>query len=369
MIYSFWGVFTAFDQKFYDIDVNERIDSNNTTKQIVKIKSNTQQFQAFAQLKYKLSDKAVIIGGLHSNYLALNNSSAIEPRISYNQKIGKAHNISLAYGLNSQTLAIGSYYTKIYNPRGNYYEDNMNLKMIKSHHFVLAYDVIFLKNYNIKLEPYFQYIYDAPVSSDTSSTLYLLNERKGFAEEKMVSNGEGMNYGLDFSFEKYYTKNWFLMINASVFSSRYKTNNKWYSTHQDSRFGTSTIVGKEFIFKKNNSSIELGMRIQYSGGFRYTPTDSLASLIQKKIITIDGDDTYTKTLKNYFRPDLRIAYKQNKKKLSWSVSLDIVNFANYKNILRPFYDRETSALGFRYQSGLTPVLAFQIDFYKKTNNK
>jgi len=356
----------AIDQKFYDIKVNELIDSTSITKIIIEKNGNTQQFQAFAQLKFKLSDKAVIIGGLHSNYLALNNTFAVEPRISYNQKIGEVHSISLAYGLNSQSLGMGSYFTRTYDSGGNFTLENKDLKMIKSHHLILAYDVNFLMSSHIKLEPYFQYIYDAPISADSTSTLFLLNERKGFAEEKMLSNGKGINYGLDLSYEKYYTKNWFLMTNASVFSSRYLAADKnWYSTHYDNRFGVSAMVGKEFVFKKNNSRIELGLRLQYSGGFRYTPTDSIASLKQKKIITIDGGETFSKTLKNYFRPDFRIAYKQNKKKLSWQISLDIANFANYKNILRPYYNRETSALDYKYQTGLTPILAFQIDFYKK----
>ncbi len=361
----------SFDQVFFDIDVNELIDSSNTKKQIIKVNNQTQQLQAYAQLKFRISNKGSLLGGLHANYISLNNTFAIEPRLSYQQKIGKAHTITLAYGLNSQALAWGSYYTQVYdNALNAIFLKNKDLKMIKSHHLILAYDLIFLKNYHIKLEPYFQYIYDAPRSVKPNSTLYLLNERKGFAEEEMESKGKGMNYGIDFSFEKFYTDNWFLMANASVFSSTYEASNgKWYSTHYDNRFGLSAMAGKEFVFKKNSSQIELGLRVQYSGGFRYTPIDYNKSLTQKKIVTLDGDKTYTKTYKDYFRPDFRIAYKQNKKKLTWSVSLDLANFVNYKNELRTFYDREKNNVGYKYQTGLTPILAFQIDFYKTLKKK
>lgn len=355
----------SFDQKFYDMNVNELIDSTNTKRQIILEKGNTQQSQAFAQLKFKASNKATLLAGIHANYLFLNNTYSVEPRFSYQQQIGKFHSLSLAYGLHSQALGMGSYFTKETTGFGNPALVNKDLKMIKSHHLILAYDVTFLKNYHIKLEPYFQYIYDAPVSADINSTLYLLNERAGFAEEKMLNKGKGMNYGIDFSFEKYYTKNWFLMFNASVFSSRYQAlSGDWYSSHYDNRFGLSAMGGKTFEFKKNSSSLELGMRLQFSGGFRYTPIDEVASNEQKKIVTIDGDQTYTKTLKNYFRPDLRIAYKQNKKKLTWSVSLDLANFVNYQNQLRSFYDSDKNEVAWKYQTGLTPVLAFQIDFYK-----
>lgn len=355
----------SFDQKFYDMNVNELIDSTNTVNQIILENGSTQQAQAFAQLKFKVNDKATLLGGVHANYLFLNNTYSVEPRFSYNQEIGKFHSLSLAYGLNSQALGMGSYFTQETDVLGNSTYVNKDLKMIKSHHLILSYGVTFLKNYHIKIEPYFQYIYDAPVSADINSTLYLLNERNGFAEEKMLSEGKGMNYGVDFSFEKYYTKNWFLMTNASVFSSRYQAlNGEWYSSHYDNRFGISAMGGKSFIFKKNSSSLELGLRVQFSGGFRYTPIDEVASNEQKKIVTVDGDQTYSETLKNYFRPDLRIAYKQNKKKLTWSVSLDLANFVDYENQLRNYYDRDLNAVGWKYQTGLTPVIAFQIDFYK-----
>ncbi|MFT4644453.1 MAG: hypothetical protein ACI8ZX_000856 [Planctomycetota bacterium] len=355
----------SFDQKFYDLDVNELVDSTNTKKQIILAKGNTQQAQAFAQLKFRASDKATLLGGLHANYLFLNNTYSIEPRFSYHQQIGKVQSISLAYGLNSQALGMGSYFTQELDNFGNSSLVNVNLEMIKSHHLILAYDITFLKNYHLKLEPYFQYIYDAPVSSDLNNTLYLLNERSGYAEEEMLSKGNGINYGIDFSFEKYYTKNWFAMLNASLFSSRFQTlSGDWYSSHYDNRFGISAMGGKTFVFKKNSSSLELGLRVQFSGGFRYTPIDEVASNEQKKIITLDGNQTYAQTLKNYFRPDFRIAYKQNKKKLTWSVSLDLANFVDYKNQLRPFYDRVENEVAWKYQTGFTPVIAFQLDFYK-----
>jgi len=65
----------------------------------------------------------------------------------------------------------------------------------------------------------------------------------------------------------------------------------------------------------------------------------------------------------YFRPDLRIAYRQNKPKYSWTISLDLGNFIDYKNILREYYDKEKNTLEYKYQLGLLPVIAFQVDFF------
>jgi hypothetical protein len=100
----------------------------------------------------------------------------------------------------------------------------------------------------------------------------------------------------------------------------------------------------------------------YMGGFRYTPIDLEKSTAGREAITIDSL-AFTQTYRNYFRPDIRVSYRQNKPKYSWMLSLDLGNFIDYKNILRQYYDKQTNSLEYRYQMGLIPVLAFQVDFY------
>ncbi|MGB1247324.1 MAG: TonB-dependent receptor [Chitinophagales bacterium] len=351
-----------FDQIFYAFDEKKYVDSLGITKQLIKGDGNTTQIQPFFQLKYRPTSQTTIIAGLRANYLALNHTYAIEPRLSIQQKINN-HNLSLAYGLNSQALTLGSYFTQDEDKAANSLP-NFNLEMIKSHHLVLSYDFIFRQYYRLKIEPYFQYIYDAPVGADISSTTFLLNTRSGYAKEKLVNKGTGMNYGVDISLEKFYTNKWFAMINGSIFSSTYTPlDGKKYSTHYDNRFGLSLMGGKLFSLKKSNS-IEMSIRLQYSGGFRYTPIDLTASIDANEAITND-ELAYTLTNPHYIRPDFRIAYRKNKKKYSWILSLDLANFINRKNVLRQFYNRDTQQLEYNYQYGLLPILAFQVDFSKK----
>ena len=63
------------------------------------------------------------------------------------------------------------------------------------------------KSLKLKIEPYFQYNLRLPISSDPNSTFMLLNNRSGYAEDSLLSEGKGMNYGVDFSLEKFYSKN------------------------------------------------------------------------------------------------------------------------------------------------------------------
>ena len=66
----------------------------------------------------------------------------------------------------------------------------------------------------------------------------------------------------------------------------------------------------------------------------------------------------------YFRSDLRVAFRKNGPKAAWSLALDVQNIMNRCNIdpLTRNYDPDLNAWVFREQSGLTPVLSFQVDW-------
>lgn len=349
------------DENFYSFNESKYVDSLAQTITLIDGSGATTTLQLYAQTKYRPTATTTLVGGVHATYLSLNNTYSIEPRLSLTQKIGKSQLFSFGYGLHGQYLPLGSYFTRYTQSDGSVYFPNKDLKMVQSHHFVVSYEIGFLRNYKFKIEPYFQYLYNLPVSANPESTYMLLNERSGYAKDSLVSKGTGMNYGVDISIQRYYAKHWFFLINGSIFSSTYQPlNGKTYSGAYDSRFTLSVMGGYEVQFK--NSALEFGLRIGYMGGFRYTPINLAVSTAAREAITIDSL-AFTQTYKNYFRPDLRIAYRQNKPKYSWTISLDLGNFIDYKNILREYYDKEKNTLEFKYQLGLLPVVAFQVDFF------
>jgi hypothetical protein len=349
------------DQNFYTFNESKYVDSLDQTITLIDGSGATTTLQPYAQVKYRPTATTTFVGGVHATYLSLNNTYSVEPRLSLTQKIGKSQLFSFGYGLHGQYLPLGSYFTQYNRSDGSVYFPNKDLKMVQSHHFVVSYEIGFLRNYKFRIEPYFQYLYNLPVSSNPESTYMVLNERSGYAKDSLVNKGTGMNYGIDLSIQRFYAKHWFFLVNGSVFWSTYKPlNGKSYSGAYDSRFTLSVMGGYEVQFK--NSALEFGLRIGFMGGFRYTPIDLAASTAAREAITIDSL-AFTQTYKNYFRPDLRIAYRQNKPKYSWTISLDLGNFIDYKNILREFYDKEKNALDYKYQLGLLPVIAFQVDFF------
>lgn len=354
------------DVNFFKFEESKYIDSIGQTVTLIDGSGIAATIQPYAQVKYRPTATTTLVGGVHATYLSLNHTYSIEPRLSIDQKVGSSR-FTFGYGLHGQYLPLGSYFTQFTRSDGSIYFPNKDLEMVQSHHFILSYELGFLKHYQFKIEPYFQYLTKLPVSANPESTYMVLNERSGYAKDSLVNKGTGMNYGVDVSIQRYYAKHWFFLVNGSVFSSTYKPlNGKTYSGAYDSRFALSLMGGYEFQFK--NSALELGFRIGYMGGFRYTPLDVAASQAAREEITIDSL-AFTQTYRDYFRPDIRIAYRQDKPKYSWTISLDLGNIVDYKNILRQYYDRETNTIEFGYQMGFIPILAFQVDFFASKGEK
>jgi len=137
---------------------------------------------------------------------------------------------------------------------------NKNLELRKSVHAVLGYDFAISKNLNVKLEAYYQYLFDVPVEDDSESTLSMINastvwdliESKG-----MVSAGLGRNYGLDLTVEKFFANQYYFLLTGSVFDSKYQAKNgEWYNTRFNTNYQVSLLGGKEFkVGKKKNNII------------------------------------------------------------------------------------------------------------------
>ena len=103
------------------------------------------------------------------------------------------------------------------------------------------------------------------------------------------------------------------------------------------------------------------MKVLYTGGFRYTPIDIEASREQQQIEYIT-EQTFSHQNKDYFRTDLRLSMKINKKRTTSTLALDIQNVTNRKNIQGTYFDLESEKMVESYQLPLIPVLSYRIEF-------
>ena len=334
-------------------------DAAANLKTIIDDSGNTFLLQGYAQVKSKYNAHWSSNFGVHSMFLTLNNTYSIEPRAAATFHFGNKK-ITAAYGLHSQIQPLGNYFTQYINTSGLMLP-NLSLPFTKAHHLILAYDYLISENLRLKLEPYYQYLFHAPIGMVAKSTYFILNERNGYAAQPLKGLGTGINRGLDLTFEKFYSQHYFFLLSASLFDSKYRTETGvWYNTKYNTNYSISFVGGGEKQFK-NGSVLEIGTRMMYMGGQRYSPVDIAASTIARETVR-DESKPYTLQIPAYWRIDLRIAYKTNRKKFSSQVALDIQNLLAHKNIWQQNYDVAKQSLVYRYQQGLIPVISYRIYF-------
>lgn len=355
----------AIHNKRYDLMHDSLSFQNFQYKNILDAAGNTFLIQPYIQFIYKASPKLTLNAGLHAMYLSLNSSKSVEPRLSLQYKISDKTSVSAAYGLHSRMVPIGSYFTQIRNASGGIDQPNLDLDLIKSHHMVVAFDQLIGKSLRFHIEAYYQSLFNVPVVSELNRTYSMLNTVQGYATEALVSEGTGTNKGIDMSVEKFFDKGTFFILSGSLFNSTYEAldKTKTYNTQYNSRYSMTFISGKEWRFK-NGNALEAGLKVLYNAGLPLTPLDPNADLSDPVKAPLDETRPFSEHVPAYFRPDLRLAFRKNGKRTAWWIALDIQNVANRTNIdgLNRTYDPDLGAWVYRTQSGLTPILSYQIDF-------
>ena len=329
-------------------------------------KGSTLLTQPFVQFKFKPKADWTFNFGLHGMHLSLNNSSSIEPRLGIQKRLNDKNTLSFAYGLHSRMVPIGSYFSKFTDITGEVLVDNMNLELIKSHHLVLGYSLQLNKSMKFHAEAYYQYLFDVPADFYGTDNYWSLNDRQGYSYRPLASTGLGTNLGIDFSLEKYFDNATYFLLNASIYDSKFQINENApkFNTQYNSNYSASFMGGKEWQMGESGV-FQLGLKLIYNGGLRITPLqDETIIGSNDRVAPEDHSRAFEEQIPAYFRPDLRLAYRKNKQKNSWQIALDVQNVIARENIdgLNRDYDPDLKQWVYRKQSGLIPVLSYQIDF-------
>ncbi|NJM16777.1 MAG: TonB-dependent receptor, partial [Bacteroidales bacterium] len=102
---------------------------------------------------------------------------------------------------------------------------NKELDFGKAHHYVLAYNWRINNNLRLKIEPYYQHLYNIPGVKDSSYSMINFSQDWGF-HYALENNSIGRNYGLDITFERFLKNNFYYLVTASVFDSKYRGDDK-----------------------------------------------------------------------------------------------------------------------------------------------
>ncbi|TXK38138.1 TonB-dependent receptor plug domain-containing protein [Pontibacter qinzhouensis] len=327
----------------------------------IKQDGSTSMVQAYTQWKYRLTEKLTLNSGLHATHFALNGNSSIEPRVGLKWQLMPGKSLSAGAGLHSRHEALSTYFTE-QRVQDAVVQPNRNLGFTKAAHYVLAYDHLLREDLRLKVETYYQHLYNVPVGVGNSS-LSTLNASAGFTTDSLVNEGTGRNYGLELTLEKFFTNNFYYLVTASLFDSKYTaTDGIERSTRFNGNYITNFLAGKEFrVGKGGKNMIGTNIKLLWAGGNRYTPIDLEKS--REK-----GNAVYKEEQENgaqadaYFRSDIRVSYRKNNPRASYILSLDLQNVTNRQNMFAQYYDRTTKDIKTSYQMGLVPVLNYRIEF-------
>jgi hypothetical protein len=326
-------------------------------------KGNSYLFQAYTQSKYDISQKILMNIGVHTQYFMLNKEYSIEPRLGLKYKINSKNNLSFGYGNHSQLEPLKVYmYQK--ESSGETVLPNKDLAFSKAHHFVIGYDYYITSNLRIKIEPYYQYLYNLPVIAD--STWSMINYEQELTFDKvLVNQGTGTNIGIDFTLERFLKNNYYYLLTASFFDAKYTGGNgKTYNSRFNKNYVLTFLGGKEFVFdKKQGKTKILGInsRISIMGGHRILPINDELSY-QEKEIYYDWSNPYQEQNPADFFLDLTINYRINKKKHSSIWTLQVKNLTGTPSNYMYQYNLKENNIENTSQTIMVPVISYKIEF-------
>lgn len=245
-------------------------------------------------------------------------------------------------------------------------KSNFDLGFTKSTQTNLSYSWSFAPNWNVKVETYYQYIFDAPEHPDPTKHFSTLTAgaRQNYVPRLpgLKNIGKGQNIGVELTLERYFDKHFYLLFTATGYRSLfYCTYNKgWHPTPFDGRYVFNLSTGYEYNISQK-FALFADLQATFAGGSRYTPILLEESRVQKTLVE-DWSKPFGNKVKDYARLNLRLGYRSNHKKWSDELAVDLQNLTNRKNMDFIQFIPETGEIKEVSLMGFMPMVTYRIYF-------
>ena len=338
----------VFTEGSIGLIVKEEVLSNKT---ISKISSNTATKIAdgngvwlipYAQLGGELSDKWHYKIGVRGAYFSFNEKFSLEPSAILNYQTSKNSFVQLNYSRQSQLIQPTLYFAK--NSNGVYL--NQGLDFVKSDNIGLSFNKNFKNNIRINAEAFYQtyknvYTNIGPLT-EPFPVLSLLDDLNNlnFIYNDLV--GTARSVGLALNTSQNLSNGLFWQANIAVFDAKWKVKNGFErNLTYNSRYTSNALLGKEWTRgSRRNKFFGISGRAVLRGGFWQNGVQ----------------------VKDYFRTDLNVYFKRNRKNWQSTLQLDIQNVTNRENEWTTVFDRLQGRTIAKKQLGLIPNLAYKVEF-------
>lgn len=359
-----------FERISYDLHDSILVEEESRFRTITQSDSFAYTAQPYVSLQHKLNNGIVFNVGLRGLYLSVTDQFALEPRAGVKWLLNEKASVSLAYGLHAQYAPLNVYFAQHEERPGYNVMNNIEMKFQKSNHFVAGFDYKLTNTLRFKTELYYQYIPNALIDSD-SSVFSMLNYgglTRGFPS-KLVNEGTGENYGIEFTLEKFMDRGMYFLTTLSLYDSKYTASDsdELRNTAFSNNYVFNFIGGKEVKLNKNKegakmiNSLTFDTKFNWSGGMRYIPLDLAGSQEQGSAV-YDESRAYEEKMPDYLRLDVRVGFKSMTRKLTQEWAFDLQNATNRKNPFYQEYNPETQRLEVVNQIGIFPMFLYRITF-------
>ncbi len=354
------SLYTGFNVDLLNFDLYNRDIYGGGRSDSVRVNTkggNTVLSQAYAQWKHRFNDRLLATAGLHFQHYSLNNSLGFEPRFGLQYAINPRQSLGMGYGLHSQAQDVYTYFVQTPGKTGPQFT-NKALGFTRSHHVVLTYQNQLSRNLNLKIEPYYQALFNAPVERHASS-FSTLNVGTSFGPsdvDSLVNGGTGRNLGIEFTLERSFSRGYYFLVTTSLFDSRYKGSD---GIQRNTSFNTgyvfNVLFGKEIKLGRNQTNV-FGINLKAStvGGKYVSPIDPEKSRA-RGVAMYDETRAYSARQEPYFRADLRLSYRKEYRHSTLEAAVDLQNVTGHQNVFQQTYNRRLNTLATQYQQGFFPV--------------
>lgn len=348
----------AYTRMFYNMDMSKSPHIGEPLLPVYNGDGSTGLVTAYSSNAFNINNNVTVNFGLNAQWLTLNDSWTVEPRLSFKWQPTTRSTFAAAYGIHSRMEKIDVYFVEL-----DKRFVNKELGFTKAHHFMLSYGLKLSENMNLKIEPYYQYLYNVPVEVDGSYSV--LNRSDFYVDKALVNKGKGRNYGVDITLERYLNRGWYGMFTGSFFNSRYSGGDGvWHDTRYNRGFIINTLGGKEWMVGKNKQNVlSANLRLTLQGGDRYSPTDLEGTLADPdNDVQYDESRAYSEQFKPMFLASFTVSYKINRKKTSHEFAMKFINATNTESYHGHLYNYHTNEIE-PYKGTLAiPNILYKINF-------
>ena len=321
---------------------------------------NTGLTRLYTNHKVALSSRLSTVAGVNVMWFNLNDQWLVEPRISLQYKTSPSSTLSVAYAMNSRKETTDTYFVLM---DGKY--PNEDLGLTRSHHISASFAQRLGENAMLKIEPYWQWLFDVPVEQGT--TYSVLNHRKFFQDRALVNEGAGRNYGIDLTLERYLKNGLYGMITATLFKSEYRdAQRQWHHSRHDRRYITNILGGKEWMTGRARKNVfGINGRLTLMGGDRYTPMpdgltyEDVMQRPDKSIPEDEGMDPFTKQKGMNVGYAFSVKYTINKRSTAHHFILEYLQMRTFQG---QTFDLKTHEIVDKFTSLTFPNIAYRVEF-------